>query len=308
MAAHDAVLLISFGGPNAMQDVRRFLANVRKGRPVPAERLEEVVRHYELLGGRSPLTELTVRQAAALRAELAAAGLPLPVHVGMRNWHPYLGEALAAMRDAGLRRAVGVILAAQQSDASWGRYQRDVAEARAGLGADAPTVDFAPNWHAHPLFIDAVADRVREAFASLPTGRRSGVQLVFTAHSLPISLAAAAPYEAQLQVGAALVTEQLGFSTYRLAYQSRSGSPREPWLEPDIGAVVREEASRGTRELVVVPLGFVCDHVEVLYDLDIEAKQVADAAGIGFTRAAAVNDHPGFIRMLAAVVAATRQA
>lgn len=308
MAAHDAVLLISFGGPDGMDEVRPFLANVLKDRPVSPERLDAVVHHYELIGGRSPLTELTRRQAAALEAELATSQRPLPVYVGMRNWHPLLADTLAAMRDAGRRRAIGVILAAQQNDASWGRYQRDVAVAREAVGRGAPAVDFAPNWHAHPLFIDAVADRTRAALAALPETRRAGVQLVFTAHSIPVALAATAPYESQLAVGAALVAEQLGFSRYRLAYQSRSGNPREPWLEPDIGAVVREEAARGTRELIVVPLGFVCDHVEVLYDLDIEARQIADAAGIGFTRAAAVNDHPSFIRMLAAVVAATRRA
>jgi ferrochelatase len=304
MTAFDAVLLIAFGGPNSMADVRPFLANVLRGRPVPPERIDAVVHHYERIGGRSPLTKLTQRQADALRAVLGREGPRLPVYVGMRNWHPFLADTLAAMRRDGVRRAVGVILAAQQNEAGWGRYQRDVAEARASLGPAAPEVVFAPNWHAHPLFVDAVAAQARAALGALPPARRSGVQLVFTAHSISLAMAAASPYEAQLQVGAALVAEQLGFTTHRLAYQSRSGSPREPWLEPDIGAVVREEAARGTRELLVVPLGFVCDHVEVLYDLDIEAKQIADEVGIGFTRAPTVNDHPSFIRMLAAVVAA----
>jgi ferrochelatase len=304
MAGYDAVLLISFGGPNASQDIRPFLANVLRGRPAPPQRVEEVVRHYELIGGRSPLTELTLRQAAALRGELQRCGLALPVHVGMRNWHPFLADTLAAMRDAGLRRAVGVILAAQQSEASWGRYQQDVADARQAVGADAPEVEFTPGWHAHPLFIAAVVDRARAALETLPPPRRRGVRLIFTAHSLPTALAAASPYEAQLRAGAALVAEQLGFAEHRLAYQSRSGSPRDPWLEPDIGAVVREEAAHGTREILVVPIGFVCDHVEVLYDLDIEAKHIADEVGVGFTRAAAVNDHPSFVHMLAALVVA----
>lgn len=305
---YDAVLLIAFGGPERMEDVRPFLANVLKGRPAPPERVEAVVHHYELIGGRSPLNELTRRQAAALEALLASAGPALPVHVGMRNWHPYLADTLAAMRDAGVRRAIGIILAPQQNDAGWGRYQRDVADARAALGGGAPEVDFAPNWHAHPLFIDAAVARAREALAALPAERRRGVQLVCTAHSIPTAMAAASPYEGQLRVGAALIAEQLGFREHRLAYQSRSGNPRDPWLEPDIGAVVREEAARGTRELLVVPIGFVCDHVEVLYDLDIEARQIADQAGIGFTRAATVNDHPSFIRMLAALVAAAQAA
>lgn len=307
-APHDAVLLIGFGGPDGMDDVRPFLANVLRGRAVPAERIEEVVQHYAQIGGRSPLTALTRRQADALATALAAAGRALPVYVGMRNWHPFLADTLAAMARAGHRRAVGIILAAQQNDASWGRYQRDVAAARAAVGDAAPQVDFAPNWHAHPLFIDAVADCARAALATLPPARRRGVQLVCTAHSIPVALAAGAPYEAQLAVGAALVAERLGFAHHRLAYQSRSGSPREPWLEPDVATVLREEAARGTREVVVVPLGFVCDHVEVLYDLDVEARQVAADLGLGFTRAAAVNDHPSFIRMLAAVVAATQAA
>jgi ferrochelatase len=208
------------------------------------------------------------------------------------------------MQRDGVRRALGVILAAQQSDASWGRYQRDVAEARAALGDAAPAVDFAPGWHAHPLFIEAVAARAAAALAALPAARRAVVRLVFTAHSIPVALAAVSPYEGQLQVGAALVAERLGVHEHQLAYQSRSGNPREPWLEPDIGEVIRAEARRGTRELLVVPLGFVCDHVEVLYDLDIEARQIAAEVGIGFTRAETVNDHPAFIRMLAALVAA----
>lgn len=304
MSRYDAVLLIAFGGPDRMEDVRPFLANVLRGRPAPPERIEEVVHHYELIGGRSPLTELTVHQARALQAELATRTPALPVYVGMRNWHPYLADTLAAMHRDGVRRAIGLILAAQQNDAGWGRYQRDVAEARTGLAGAAPEVDFAPNWHAHPLFIEAVADRVRQALAALPAERRSRMTLLFTAHSIPMALAAASPYENQLRVGAALVAEQVGFHEYRLAYQSRSGNPRDPWLEPDVGAVVRDEARRGTRELLVVPIGFVCDHVEVLYDLDVEARQIANEAGIGFTRVETVNDHPSFIRMLAAVVAA----
>jgi ferrochelatase len=304
MAAYDAVLLIAFGGPERMEDVRPFLANVLKGRPAPPERIESVVHHYELIGGRSPLNELTRRQATALEALLASAGPALPVYVGMRNWHPYLTDTLAAMRTAGVRRAIGLILAPQQNDAGWERYQRDVAEARDALGDGAPVVDFAPNWHAHPLFIDAAAARARDALAALPAERRRDLQLVFTAHSIPAAMAAVSPYEGQLRIGAALIAEQLGLREHRLAYQSRSGSPRDPWLEPDICAVVRAEAARGTRALLVVPIGFVCDHVEVLYDLDIEARQIADQVGIGFTRAATVNDHPSFIRMLAALVAA----
>jgi ferrochelatase len=287
-----------------MEDVRPFLANVLRGRPAPPERIEAVVHHYEAIGGRSPLNEWTFRQADALRALLARDGPRLPVYVGMRNWDPYLRDTLAAMQRDGLRRAVGVILAAQQNDAGWGRYQREVEAARAALNGAAPDVDYVAGWHAHPLFIQAVAEQARRALAAIPPGRRAATALVFTAHSIPTALADASPYEAQLREGAALVAERLGFTRHTIAYQSRSGNPRDPWLEPDIVDTVRALAQRGARDLLVVPLGFVCDHVEVLYDLDVEARHAADAAGVGFVRAPTVNDHPTFIRMLAAVVAA----
>src|SRR5262245_26266944 len=184
----DAVLLIAFGGPESPDDVRPFLANVVRGRPIPPERLEEVAHHYERIGGRSPLNERTFAQAAALRAQLAEHGPHLPVYVGMRNWHPYLRDTLAAMHRDGVRRALAIILAAQQSEASWGRYQRDVASARAELDGVAPEIEFAPGWHAHPLFIDAVADRARAAIATLPAERRADAALIFTAHSIPTAM------------------------------------------------------------------------------------------------------------------------
>ncbi len=299
----DAVLLIAFGGPESMDDVRPFLANVLRGRPIPPERIEEVVHHYERIGGCSPLNARTLAQAAALRAVLSAQERRLPVYVGMRNWHPFLRDTLAAMHDDGVRSALGIILAAQQSDASWGRYQRDVAAARADLNDRAPAVEFAAGWHAHPLFLDAVADRVCTALNGLPEDRRRGAELIFTAHSIPTAMAADAPYEPQLREGAAGVAARLGGRDYRLAYQSRSGSPREPWLGPDIATALRDCAARGGRDVVVTPLGFICDHVEVLYDLDVEAKAIADALGLGFVRAPTVNDHPSFIRMLADVIA-----
>lgn len=301
MNTFDAVLLIAFGGPNCMADVRPFLANVVRGRPVPPERLEAVVKHYELIGGRSPLTELTMRQADGLRALLQREGPRLAVYVGMRNWDPYLRDTLAAMQRDGVRRAVGVILAAQQSDASWGRYQRDVETARSELNRNAPEVAFAPPWYDHPGFLEAVTAQAERA---LPADRRGGTHLIFTAHSIPTAMAEASPYERQLHAGAGAVAKRLGFTEYLVAYQSRSGNPREPWLGPDIVDVVKEKAARGVRTLLVVPIGFVCDHVEVLYDLDVEARQAAAALGVEFVRVPAVNDHPDFIRMLAAVVAA----
>jgi ferrochelatase len=298
----DAVLLIAFGGPTALHEVRPFLANVTRGRPIPPERLEAVVHHYELIGGGSPLNELTLRQARALEAELHAHGPALPVYVGMRNWTPYLHETLQRMGAHGVRRAIGVIMSAQQNEAGWGRYQRDVARAQAQVGAAAPPVDYVGEWHAHPLFIAAMSANVRAALEHVPAHRRPATPIVFTAHSIPTAMAAGSPYVEQVTEGARLVAEQVEHPSWSIAYQSRSGSPREPWLEPDICEVIRQSARDGVRDLVVAPIGFVCDHVEVLYDLDIEARQVAADAGINLVRGATVNDHPLFIRMLADVV------
>jgi ferrochelatase len=299
---YDAVLLIAFGGPTAMHEVRPFLDNVTRGRPVPPERLELVVQHYELIGGRSPLNELTFRQASALAAELRAHGPAVPVYVGMRNWTPYLHETLARMTADGVRRAVGVILSPQQNEAGWERYVRDVADARTRVGTVAPEIDYADEWHVHPLFIEAMSETVTAALTRVPAERRAAAMIVFTAHSIPTAMAAASPYVAQVTEGAQLVAARVGHVKWSIAYQSRSGSPREPWLGPDICELARALARDGVRDLVVVPIGFVCDHVEVLYDLDIEARHVAEAAGLHFVRASTVNDHPAFIRMLADVV------
>jgi ferrochelatase len=298
----DAVLLIAFGGPERPEDIRPFLANVARGRPIPAARLEEVAHHYERIGGRSPLNELTRRQAAGLRARLAAAGAPLPVYVGMRNWTPYLHEALAAMGADGVRHAVGVILSPQRNEASWDRYQADVDEARAQVGPAAPAVSYAPEWFDRPGFAAAMAERVRQALAGIPPGDRAATPLVFTAHSVPVAMAAASPYVAQIEESARRVAARLGHGLWSIAYQSRSGRPQDPWLEPEVGAEIRRLAGAGARHVAVAPIGFVCDHVEVLYDLDVEAREVAAACGVGFHRAGTVGDHPAFVGMLAELV------
>jgi ferrochelatase len=302
-APYDAVLLIAFGGPTAMDEVRPFLDNVLRGRPVPAERLAEVVHHYELIGGRSPINELTERQSAALRAALVSVGLDLPVYFGMRNWHPYLRDTLERMQQDGVRRALAFIMSAQQSEPGWDRYISDVARARIEVGDHAPVVDYVATWHAHPLFVDVVSARVSDALGTLPAAAREGAQTIFTAHSLPVVAAARSPYVSQLERAMHLVAERTGLAHFRLAYQSRSGNPRDPWLEPDILTVLRKLAADGVGTVVVVPLGFVCDHVEVLYDLDVEARAEAQALGMQFVRALAPNDHPIFIRMMADVIA-----
>jgi ferrochelatase len=302
VSAVDAVLLIAFGGPERPEDVRPFLQIVTEGRRIPPERLEEVAHHYEAIGGRSPLNALTRRQADALRGRLAAAGHPMPVWIGMRNWHPFLHESLAEMKDRGVRRALGIILSSLATEASWERYVQDVAAARDKVGPDAPQVICAPTWGAHPLFLDAIADRARAALAAVPAAGRAAARLVFTAHSVPVAMAAGSPYAEQLAHAAASVAARLDRAAWSIAYQSRSGSPRDPWLEPDVNEVIRRLAAEGARDVVVVPIGFVCDHVEVLYDLDVEARAVAASCGIGFHRAAAANDHPAFVAMLADLV------
>jgi len=300
--SYDAVLLIAFGGPEKMADVRPFLANVLKGRPIPSQRLEEVVQHYEAFHGRSPLNEVTFRQACALRALLGREGPRLPVYVGMRNWQPYLHETLAHMTADGVMRALGFILSAQQSEAGWERYKENVAAARAQVGAQAPEVEYTSGWYEHPLFIEAVTDLTKQAFTAVPVERRPQTPLVFTAHSVPVAMPGTAMYVQQIETGARLVAERLGHARWLIAYQSRSGDPRTPWLEPDISAVLRQLAGKDVREAVVVPIGFVCDHIEVLYDLDTEAKKIAAAHGLTMLRARTVNDHPIFIRMMADVV------
>ncbi|MBM4243304.1 MAG: ferrochelatase [Deltaproteobacteria bacterium] len=301
----DAVLLIAFGGPTAPHEIRPFLQNVTRGRPIPPARLEEVAHHYDKMGGRSPLNELTFRQADALRARLAQAGLPLPVYVGMRNWHPYLAETLRGMRDARVARAFGIILSAHDSEAGWQRYLQDVLTAQAGIrdaGESCPDVEFAPNWHDADGYVTASAARIAAALEPIPGGERAATPLVFTAHSIPADMASASRYVEQFTRSARLVAERLGHARWQLAYQSRSGRPQDPWLEPDINLVIEQLAAAGERRLVVAPIGFVCDHVEVLYDLDDEAQATAARCGIAMTRAGTVNDHPGFIAMLAGLV------
>lgn len=302
-SAYDSVLLVGFGGPTAMSEVRPFLANVLRGRPIVPARVETVVHHYELIGGKSPFNELTFRQARALAAQLRADGTSLPTYVGLRCWTPYLHETLQHMMAEGRRRAVALIMAPHQSEASSGRYEREVTNARERVGAGAPQIDYVADWHAHPLFIEAVSDHVRAAMERLPVERRASAALVFSAHSIPTAMAAASPYVEQITDSARLVAERLVHAHWSIAYQSRSGSPREPWLGPDLNSeVIPRLVANHCRDLVVVPIGFVCDHVEVLYDLDIEARRIAEDAGIRFARAATVSDHPAFICALADMV------
>ncbi len=297
----DAVLLIGYGGPESTEEIRPFLKRVAEGRPIPEERLEEVAHHYELIGGRSPLNEYTYNQAGALETALSEKGLSLPVYVGMRNWNPFIVDAIKEMSEKGMKKAVGMIMAAHQCDASWERYQRDVEEALASAGV---SIEFAytPPLFDHPLFIENSADRVAECLAEIPEAERGETMILFSAHSIPAPMAESSPYVEQLTETARLISERLGHDKWRLVFQSRSGRPQDPWLEPDVCDVVRELAKDGVRNVVVQPIGFLCDHVEVLFDIGIEAKEAADEAGINLLRAKTVNDDPKFIEAMAEAV------
>jgi ferrochelatase len=301
----DAVLFVAFGGPGGPADVRPFLDNVLRGRRVSPERIEEVAHHYDLFGGVSPLTDLTMKQAAALEAELAARGVPLPVRVGMRNWHPFLGETLAGMIRRGERRAIGLLAAAHRSYSGCLQYKENVRDARATLRADGTgdvQVVYTGDWHEHPGFIEANAERIRAAASRLPAGQRDAARLIFTAHSIPVAMAAAYPYRDQLLASARRIALAAGRVDWELVYQSRSGRPGDPWLEPDVCDYLRLAPIEAA---ILCPVGFLGDHVEVLYDLDVEAAQVARERGIALVRAEAVNAHPRFIEALADAVTET---
>lgn len=299
----DAVLMVAFGGPSRPEEIRPFLANVLRGVPVPPERLEEVIRHYDALGGRSPITERTFQQADSLTARLQREGPALPVYVGMRYWRPFVSETVERMVRAGVRRAVGLIMAPHDSGAaSWDKSVAAVTTACNAVGPEAPTVEFAQPCYDHPDFIAAMAERVHARFQAIPHARRHATLLVFTAHSIPTSIAASSPYVQQLETSCRLVAETLGHPCWSLAYQSRSGNPHESWLEPDIRDVLRALHAGEPRSVVTAPIGFICDNVEVCYDLDVEAKALADALGIELLRVETVNDHPLYIRALADLV------
>ena len=303
-----AILLIAFGGPTSPEEIRPFLARVTKGIPIPPERLEEVAHHYQAVGGKSPLNEITFRQADALGKLLIERVNRIPVYVGMRNSSPFFVETLKRMDGDGVTRALAFILSSHRTEASWERYQKNIADARAELGGAAPEIEYCGGWHDHPLFIQTWVEFIYSAYAKIAAERKNSTPLIFTAHSVPNTMAARSPYVDQLHTTAQRIADKLGRSNWRLAYQSRSGNPAEPWLEPDIGDILRKCAAEGCREVVVAPIGFVCDHVEVLYDLDIEAKRIADELKIDLVRASCPNDHPTFIRMIADVIEATLKA
>ncbi|MFI5323119.1 MAG: ferrochelatase [Thermodesulfobacteriota bacterium] len=290
----DAILLLGYGGPEKPEDIRPFLELVAKGRPIPKERLDEVAHHYELIGGKSPINEYTFKQAKGLEERLAETGIKIPVFVGMRNWHPFIPDTLKEMSFREVKKAVGMIMAAHQCEASWERYEMDVMDSMAETGVEMEFTYTAPLFD-NPLFIEDSADRLRERFEEIPPGERKNTMILFSAHSIPTPMAESSPYVEQLTTTARLIADKMKHDKWRLVYQSRSGRPQDPWLEPDVCDVIQEIAKEGVRYTVVQPIGFLCDHVEVLFDLGIEAMEAAEEAGIKLLRANTVNDDPKFI-------------
>jgi ferrochelatase len=296
---HDALVVVSFGGPEGPDDVLPFLENVTRGRAVPRERLLEVAEHYHHFGGVSPINAQTRALVEALRAELAARGPALPVYWGNRNWHPFLAETLRHMAADGARRALAFVTSAFASYSSCRQYLEDIARARAEVGAAAPVVEKLRLFWNHPDFIAPMVERVEAALAALPTASRAGAHLAFTAHSVPVAMAETSAYERQLQTACALVAERLSSPhPWRLVYQSRSGPPSVPWLGPDIGEHLATIRAAGATDVVVAPIGFVSDHLEVRWDLDVAAAARARELGLHFARAQTVGAHPRLVGMI----------
>lgn len=301
MNAFDHVLFIGFGGPRSRQEVWPFIQEVAQGRGIPEERLRVVERHYEMIGGVSPYPRQAVNLLEAVRAHASRRGISIPIFLGMRCWHPFLREVVGDIRRRGLKRGLAVVLAPHRAEASFGRSQAALEQVTRQAAAGSLTYTYAGPWHDHPLFIEAQADRVRSLLGQIEPARRLGTQLVFTAHSIPVAMAQGCRYEEEFQVSSARVAEALGISKWECGYQSRSGSGRQPWLGPDLLEVIAALPSRGKQGVAVVPIGFLFDHTEVLYDLDIEAKAAAGRAGLAFWRASTVMDHPRFVEMLVAL-------
>jgi ferrochelatase len=310
MPAYDAFLLVSFGGPEGPDDVMPFLENVTRDRGVPPERLASVAEHYYAVGGVSPINQQCRDLLAAIRAGFAARGLSLPVYWGNRNWTPYLTDTVQTMAADGVRRAVALVTSAYSSYSSCRQYLDDIERARAAAGPDAPRIDKIRPFHNHPGFIGPFAASTRAALATLPADLRDDAHLVFTAHSIPAAMAqvsgpgGANSYIAELTEASGLIAERIGGGTHRwtLAYQSRSGPPSQPWLEPDVRDHLGELAKSGVQAVVVIPVGFVSDHMEVRHDLDVEAAETADSLGLAFARAATPGRHPGFVSMITELV------
>jgi len=296
MPQYDALLLVSFGGPEGPDEVLPFLENVLRGRNVPRERMLEVAEHYQKFGGISPLNQQNRDLIAALRVELRTHGVALPIYFGNRNWHPLLADTLREMASAGVHRALALVTSAYSSYSGCRQYREDIQRAQNEVGPSAPRVDKIRAFFNHPGFVEATTDRVREALEKFSPARRGKAAVLFSAHSIPASMAEACAYESQLREVARLVAESLALENWQLVFQSRSGPPSQPWLEPDVRDALRTlSAARHAGDVVIAPIGFLSDHLEVLFDLDTEAIAVAEELQLNAVRAATVGIHPRFI-------------
>ncbi len=304
-SSNRGVFLVGYGGPEKPADVLPFLRDVTSARNIPEERVAEVAQQYKAIGDASPYNRLTAGQAEALSILLAARGLPLPVKAGTLHSSPRIAETLGEFLREGRNDLSVIILAPHRSMSSYDRYLMALDQAVSACRAQdlgEPKLRLASPWHARPGFLRAWADRVLDAIDSLSSPETGPTDLIFTAHSIPIAMAQASPYLQQLRETAEGVCKLLRFPTHHLAFQSRSGRPEDPWLEPDVGDLLEERARLGIRNAVVAPIGFLVDHAEVLYDLDILARKRAEDAGIRMTRALTVGDHPSFIALLSSLV------
>jgi protoporphyrin/coproporphyrin ferrochelatase len=302
-APYDALLLVSFGGPEQPADVLPFLRNVTAGRDIPADRLDEVAKHYSAFGGRSPINDQCRALLAAIRAELRAQRIDIPVYWGNRNWAPYLSETVAQMSADGVRRAAAFVTSAYSSYSGCRQYRENLYDAVAGRPD--VRIDRLRHYFNHPGFVAAFTDGTEDAMAALPEALRAEARLLFVTHSIPLGMARSAgpyggAYEAQHRSVAELVSAELARRTgvrhrWDLVYCSRSGPPQVPWLEPDVNAAIESLAAEGARAAVAVPIGFVSDHMEVVYDLDTEAAATAAEVGVEFRRASTPGVHPAFV-------------
>ena len=296
---YQAILIVSFGGPESREEVLPFLENVLRGRNVPRERLLAVAEHYYHFDGRSPINQQTRELMSALQAELVRHGPKLPVYWGNRHWHPMLAGTLRQMKQDGIQRALAFVTSAFSSYSGCRQYREDILRAQAEVGEGAPQIDKLRVFFNHPGFIEATEERVRDALQTLPGAVRQNVQIVYTAHSIPIAMANSCDYTQQLEEVRRLVSDRLNVTNDALVYQSRSGAPGQPWLEPDVLEYLRAVKNRELASAVVLaPISFVSDHMEVLYDLDVEARQLCDSLGLPMARAKTVGVHPKFVAMI----------
>jgi ferrochelatase len=297
--SYDAILLVSFGGPESREEVIPFLENVLRGRNVPRERMLAVAEHYYHFEGRSPINQQARELIAALEVELEWNGPKLPVYWGNRNWHPLLPDTLRRMKKDGIRRALAFVTSAYSSYSSCRQYREDIARAQSEVGPGAPEVDKLRAFFNHPGFIEATIERARDALRAVSAETQQNVQIVYTAHSIPLSMANTSDYVKQLEEVRRLVSGALAQTNDALVYQSRSGAAGQPWLEPDILDYLRQVKEINLASAVVLaPIGFISDHMEVLYDLDVEAQELCNSLGLPMTRAKTVGVHPKFVEMI----------